>query len=261
MNKIVPIYLCPNLSTPQRVEAARRVTDCFENTLKVKVAMSPKDSQTLFGNDEHAGETSNARVIVSVGGDGSVLRAAQIAIQADLPLLGVNSGRLGFLCALEMNELADLNADMLRTEERTMLSIELDGQTRLALNDVVIARRRLAGTLSAAVTRGNTQLLSFRGDGLIVATPTGSTAYSRSAGGPVLTPDSGCFSLTPICAHTAGTAPIVVPDGDTYLVSVTDTGGDAADVLADGVTLGSLTDTLSIRRHDRSLRLLRRKEA
>ena len=112
----------------------------------------------------------------------------------------------------------------------------------------------------AAVTRGAEQLLKFRGDGMIVATPTGSTAYSRSAGGPVLTPDSGCFSLTPICAHTPGTAPIVVPDGDTYMVSITDTGRDSADVLADGVPLGSLNEPLSIRRHDQNLRLLRRKE-
>ena len=141
-----------------------------------------------------------------------------------------------------------------------MLSIRFNGQTRLALNDVVIARSRLAGTLSASVTRGAEQLLRFRGDGMIVSTPTGSTAYSRSAGGPVLTPDSGCFSLTPICAHTPGTAPIVVPDRDTYLVSITDTGRDSADVLADGIPLGSLNEPLSIRRHGQTLRLLRRKD-
>ena len=184
-------------------------------------------------------------------------------MQAGLPLLGINSGRLGFLCALEVSELSALTAEKLQAmpvEERTMLSIRFTGQTRLALNDVVIARSRLAGTLSAAVTRGGEQLLKFRGDGMIVATPTGSTAYSRSAGGPVLTPDSGCFSLTPICAHTPGTAPIVVPDGDTYMVSITDTGRDSADVLADGVPLGSLNEPLSIRRHDQNLRLLRRKE-
>ena len=258
------IYLCPNLSTPERIEAALRVVGCFENELHAAVRMSAEDSRKLFRDEARSGSPEGADLAVSVGGDGSVLRAAQIAIRADLPLLGINCGRLGYLCGLEMSELSALDAAALKdmpVQERTMLSIELDGQTRLALNDVVIARRRLAGTLSAAVTRGNEPLMRFRGDGLIVATPTGSTAYSRSAGGPVLTPDSGCFSLTPICAHTAGTAPIVVPDRDAYLVSVTDTGGDAADVLADGVTLGSLDEALSIRRHERALRLLRRKES
>ena len=257
------IYLCPNLSTPERVQAALRVVGCFENRLNANVIMSASDSLHLFGNLQHAGATEAASLAVSVGGDGSVLRAAQVAVQADLPLLGINSGRLGYLCALEVSELDMLTADGLRalsTEERTMLSIGLEGETRLALNDVVIARRRLAGTLSAAVTRKNETLLRFRGDGLIVATPTGSTAYNRSAGGPVLTPDTGCFALTPICAHTAGTAPLVVPDSDTYQLSVTDTGGDAADVLADGVSLGSLTGALSVKRHERPLRLLRRKD-
>ncbi|MBO4297372.1 MAG: NAD(+)/NADH kinase [Clostridia bacterium] len=226
--------------------------------------MSEADSLKLFGGRSHAGEAAQADLVVSVGGDGSVLRAAQAAAQADLPLLGINSGRLGYLCALEMNELPGLDETGLNSlwaEPRTMLSIRLNGQTHLALNDVVIARRRLAGTLSASVTRDTETLLDFRGDGLIVATPTGSTAYSRSAGGPVLTPDSGCFSLTPICAHTPGTAPIVVPDRFAYRVSVFDTGEDAADVLADGVTMGSLTEPLMICRHERPLRLLRRKGA
>ncbi len=257
------IYLSPNLSTPERVNAALRVVGCFETRLKQRVYMSAADSERLFGDDSHTGDASAATLAVSVGGDGSVLRAAQTAVRAGLPLLGVNSGRLGYLCALELKELDALNAERLdgfRAEERTLLSIELDGQTHLALNDVVIARRRLAGTLSAAVTRNGEALLRFRGDGLIVATPTGSTAYSRSAGGPVLTPDCGCFALTPICAHTAGTAPTVVPDSDTYVLSVTDTGGDAADVLADGVTLGSLTGALTVRKHPNTLRLLRRKD-
>ena len=257
------IYLCPNLSTPERENAALRVIDCFEKQLSEQVLMSVENSLRLCGSDTHAGDVKESRLVVSVGGDGSVLRAAKTAAAADLPLLGVNSGRLGYLCALEMNELSSLTGEMLhglRTEERTMLSIQIDGQTRLALNDVVIARPRLAGTLSAAIIHGRDTLMHFRGDGLIVATPTGSTAYSRSAGGPVLTPDTGCFALTPICAHTPGTAPMVVPDSGTYQVIVTETGTDTADVLADGVTLGSLNEPLFIRKHERSLRLLRRKD-
>ncbi len=257
------IYLYPNLSKPDRVAAALRVIDHFEKQLNAEVRMSADNSLSLFGNESYAGEAEAAGLIVSVGGDGTVLRASKIAVEAGLPLLGINSGRLGFLCAIEMNEIPELSAESLkamRVEERTMLSIRFNGQTRLALNDVVIARSRLAGTLSASVTRGAEQLLRFRGDGMIVSTPTGSTAYSRSAGGPVLTPDSGCFSLTPICAHTPGTAPIVVPDRDTYLVSITDTGRDSADVLADGIPLGSLNEPLSIRRHGQTLRLLRRKD-
>ena len=258
------IYLSANLSNPERAKAALRVIDCFQANIGARTLMSAAHSRRLFGDLSRAGEAGEADLVVSVGGDGSVLRAAQCAVREGLPLLGVNSGRLGYLCALEMNQLNALTADALaglRVEERAMLSVALDGQTRLALNDVVIARRRLAGTLSAAATRNGRTLLSFRGDGLVVATPTGSTAYSHSAGGPVLTPDCGCIVLTPICAHTPGTAPVVAPDADAYEVRVTDVGDDAADVLADGVTLGSLNGALNVRRHERTLRLLRGKEA
>ena len=255
------IYLCPNLTTPARVDAAKQAVGCLERQGNADVRMSAANSRALFGNDARSGDPAKADLIVSVGGDGSVLRAAQIAVGVDRPLLGVNSGRLGFLCALEISELPALRLSALTSmpyEERTMLSITLDGSTRLALNDVVIARRRLAGTLSATVSNEERTLFSFRGDGLIIATPTGSTAYSRSAGGPVLLPDTGCFSLTPICAHTPGTAPLVVSDSKAYRVEVTDCGGDAADVLADGATIGSVTAPLTIEKHHRALRLLRR---
>ncbi len=254
------VYLCPNLSTEARTSAALETLACFENRLAARVIMSAEDSVRLTGTADRTGAPEDASVLVSVGGDGSVLRAAQLAVRADRPLLGINSGRLGFLCALEMNDLPALTADALHAlpvEERTMLAVALGGQTRLALNDVVIARRRLAGTLSASVCCGGRTLLSFRGDGLIAATPTGSTAYSRSAGGPVLLPDTGCIALTPICAHTPGAAPVVVSDRFEYTLRVTDVGDDAADVLADGVTLGSVTDALTVRRHDLPLRLVR----
>ena len=257
----INIYLCHNSLAPARLEAARHAVECFENRLRARVCMSASDSQALCGSDVYAGLPEQADLVVSVGGDGSVLRAAQVAVACDVPLLGINSGRLGYLCALELRELSALDEHFLsglRRESRTMLSAAFNGSDHIALNDIVIARRRLAGTLSASVLRGTDELMHFRGDGLIVATPTGSTAYSRSAGGPVLLPDSGCFALTPICAHTAGTAPIVVPDSSEYCVRVTESGDDPADVLADGTTLGSLSGTLTIAKHPRALTLLRR---
>ena len=130
-------YLCPNLSTPERVNAALRVIDCFEKQMHCPVMMDEHVSQQLFGNGSRAGDVSQASLIVSVGGDGSVLRAAQVAVRANLPLLGINSGRLGYLCALELNELSSFDSERLHglwAEYRTMLSIELNGKSFLALN-------------------------------------------------------------------------------------------------------------------------------
>ena len=252
------VYLCPNLQNAERTAAARRVIGWLERQ-GVSVLMSAEAGRRLIQSDRCLGEPAQAELIISVGGDGTVLRAAGTAIAAGRPLMGVNSGRLGYLCAVRLEDLELETAalfDRLREEKRSMLSVSLQGRTSLALNDVVIARRRLAGTLSAEVRRGDKTLLRFRGDGLIIATPTGSTAYSRSAGGPVLLNDTGCFTLTPICAHTAGTAPLVVPDTAEYEVRVTDSGDDPADVLADGVTLGSMERALTVRKHGQLLRLL-----
>ncbi len=254
------IYLCPHLATAERTAIAKDAAACLED-MGIRVLMSAEDSIRLYGNAGHAGDLQDAEMVVSVGGDGAVLRAAKKAVSAGLPLMGVNGGRLGFLCALEASELPGLDQARLRampTEQRSILSVAIDGSSYLALNDIVIARRRLAGTLSAAVHRDGRELMRFRGDGLIVATPTGSTAYSRSAGGPVLLPDTGCFTLTPICAHTPGITPLVVPDRGEYQVTVTDTGDDCADVLADGVTIGSARSPLTVRRHRQALTLVRR---
>ena len=252
------VWLCPNLSTPERVEAARQTVVFFEQ-IGIRICMSEEDSEQLMHSSRYAQAGVRPDLLVSVGGDGSVLHAAQYAVEQDLPLLGINSGRLGFLCAYSIEELKGFGSDFLEdvtTEERSLIAVNDHGMTHTALNDVVIARRRLAGTLSASVYRQRKMLMRFRGDGLIVATPTGSTAYSHSAGGPTLLPDCGCFSLTPICAHTAGTSPIVVPDWDEYMITVSDTGTDPADILADGNTIGSLTGSLVITKYSRALKLL-----
>ena len=251
------IYLYPNLSKPDRVAAALRVIDHFEKQLNAEVRMSADNSLSLFGNESYAGEAEAAGLIVSVGGDGTVLRASKIAVEAGLPLLGINSGRLGFLCAIEMNEIPELSAESLkamRVEERTMLSIRFNGQTRLALNDVVIARSRLAGTLSASVTRGAEQLLRFRGDGMIVSTPTGSTAYSMAAGGPIVEPDADCIILTPICAFRLNSRSVVLTSNRQISVRLPEQGDLEVVLSVDGENVPFLNgDELLVRRSEESL--------
>jgi len=257
------IYLCPNCRTKERLEASRGAAEVLNERLHAEILMSARDSTQLYGDHSHAGRPSQASLVVSVGGDGSVLHAAQTAVRSGLPLVGVNSGRLGYLCAFQLSDLETITCETLQSlekQQRTMLMFTLNGKRHIALNDVVLARSRLAGTLSARVTRGREVLLDFRGDGLIISTPTGSTAYNRSAGGPVLAQDTHCLAVTPVCAHTPGTAPIVVPDDEACVVTVTDAGDDRADVLADGVSLGSPDGPLTVSRYEKCLTLLRQRE-
>jgi NAD+ kinase len=179
---------------------------------------------------EYAGRTDgltleelaeNADMLIVLGGDGTLLMAAKAIGARQIPLLAVNLGSLGFLTALTIDELYPELERALRGEHRLghrrMIECELrrGGETvarYLALNDVVIAKSALARMIEIDAWAGDHYVCSYRGDGVILATPTGSTAYSLSAGGPIIFPTVAAFALTPICPHTLTNRPVIVPD-------------------------------------------------
>ena len=159
-----------------------------------------------------------ANVVFSFGGDGTLLRTAHAVSPSDTPLVGINIGRLGFLADVEHDQVARA-IDMLeqgdyRISSRMVLEVEAQkrdlGRT-WALNECVINRSGAAGLLRIAVTVDGEPLNTYWADGLIFSTPTGSTAYSLSAGGPILMPETGVVIITPIAAHTLSVRPIVLP--------------------------------------------------
>lgn len=253
------LFICPNQNTPQQIEAARRVIESLER-LPARCALTRADSRLIFGDDSRAGfPPEESDMIVSIGGDGAVLRAAQTALAADKPLLGVNGGRLGYLCALDLKDVDALTAERLfawPVSPRTLLSFEFGGQARVAVNDVVIAKKSFGSTVELYASIGGASPLRLRGDGVIIATPTGSTAYNLSAGGPILLPDAGCFALTPICAHASRQRARVFGDSSEITLSPARPNLDDAGVYADGLALGALTGPITLRRADRALKLL-----
>ena len=162
-------------------------------------------------------------MLIVLGGDGTLIAAARLIADAhmDVPVFGVNLGSLGFMAELSLDELyGNLEkaiAGRLETEDRMMLSAGvLRDNRRIAqyrvLNDAVINKGALARMMELKVSVNDGHLTTLRADGLIVATPTGSTAYSLSAGGPIIHPTLRCFVLTPICPHTLSNRPIALPD-------------------------------------------------
>jgi NAD+ kinase len=178
-------------------------------------------------------------MIIVLGGDGTLLSAARHVADAhaDVPIFGVNLGSLGFMAEVSLPELYDnlekAIAGKLATEYRMMLtaSVLRDG-TRLAqyrvLNDAVINKGALARMMQLKVSVNGASLTTFRADGLIVSTPTGSTAYSLSAGGPIIYPTIHCFVLTPICPHTLSNRPIALPDNAVVTVCLTSPSEDVS---------------------------------
>ena len=200
--------------------------------------------------------------LLVLGGDGTVLRAAKKASALGIPLVGVNYGNLGFLAEFERGEeekAAELMLSDCAIVRRSMLEVELDGKKSYCLNELSllhpVGKNRPNGVAKISVEIDGSRAGDFVADGLIVATPTGSTAYSLSAGGCVMTPDSQTFMLTPVCAFSLRSRPIVFPDSCTLTLAFT---GDTLMLYGDGDYLGQIdgTHTLTVKKADRAALLL-----
>ncbi|MCC5793304.1 MAG: NAD(+)/NADH kinase [Chromatiales bacterium] len=189
-------------------------------------------------------------LLVTVGGDGSMLYAARRAAGSDTPLLGINRGRLGFLTDISPEQMLDSLDSVLAgdyvTEHRMMLEARLEGgheqRSGLAFNDIVIKRHDETGRMFDCQTWvDGTYVNTHAGDGLVIASPTGSTAYALSCGGPIVEPGLQAIVLTPICPHTLSDRPLVIAAHRQIEVRLPAGYPDAAAVSCDGNILGRLT--------------------
>lgn len=251
-----------NSSKPEGLDTARRVLSVLKSK-GVSYSVDENLSDT-FGEREHMDRISfsDCEMLIVLGGDGTILRALDYAIPGDLPILGVNIGRLGFLCEVERD---DVERDLCRVldggyavDERMTMCIEgFDEQRFFALNEVVIDRSTPeVRILSLEYAANGTTVNHISGDGLIVATATGSTAYSLSAGGPILAPGLDCFVLTPICPHMLNVRPVVLSASDRITVRLTDDRNGARAVL-DSRKLVPIQGEIVIRRSERNARFIR----
>ena len=173
---------------------------------------------------------AECELLVVMGGDGTILRVVQKLGDKLPPVFGINIGSLGFLTCLGAGEIKraveSIRDRTYNLSPRALLKAELQSpssptRTLYALNDVVVSRGERSQLVQLHVSLGDIPLTDYNADGLIVATPTGSTAYSLSAGGPILMPDSGCFVVTPICPHVLTNRSVVLSDGAKIKIEVT----------------------------------------
>ena len=153
----------------------------------------------------------NIDLAIAIGGDGSFLKIARFYSRYEIPVLGINMGRLGYLAQVKPDEISEvvdkIKNHQFEIEQRLMLK----AINKTALNDIVVKGETCTRTATLDLYINDKLLCSYVSDGLIVSTPTGSTAYSLSAGGPIVSPDLECFLIIPICPHTLNTRPIVIP--------------------------------------------------
>ncbi len=204
-----------------------------------------------------------ADLMIAVGGDGTMLYAAGVATGHDVPLLGVNRGRLGFLTDISPDEMlsgiGQILAGNYMQETRLLLTASIhyangDHHSANALNDIVVQRRDTGRMLDVRTAIDGRFVNTHSGDGLIISTPTGSTAYALSCGGPIIDPAMDAVVVVPICPHTLSDRPIVVPAEQEIEVRLLARTGTQAEVMLDGHSLGGLTpdDRLRVSQaHDR----------
>ena len=244
MNKIAIFY------NPRKVEAASKAAILAEafKTHKLEVVIT----ETKRSSADWGVVDSSFDFVIALGGDGTFLLAGKQVLNSDLPLLGVNFGHLGFLSEygdIEMKELAEeIIAGNFQIEERTVLQAEVpeQGIKVSALNDIAVNRSLSSNLLHTDLFVDGDLLHSFRSDGIIVSTPTGSTAYALSAGGAVMDPNIHAFQIVPIAAHSLNSRPHVISDNQEIILESKDTNAPFV-MQADGQELITLNPGTKIK--------------
>ena len=225
--------------------------------------------QALPAAREITAQLQDCDAVVTIGGDGTIMHVAKAAAAADCPVLGINAGHLGFLAGLEKNELDALPALLTgayAVEQRALLEVTVTraGETvgrYVAMNEAVVSRGTRSQLVALWVTDRGSEVLSCRADGVIAATPTGSTAYSLSAGGPVVDPAVDCLLVTPVCPHTVTARAYVLPPQAELTIRAAASDGGQAFLTVDGEENAAFDadDTVTVRRAPMAARLIRLK--
>jgi len=184
------------------------------------------DSAEIFRGLEPV--DSSCKCCIVLGGDGTLIRTSRILCERQIPVMGINLGMLGFLSVVEKNDIEKAIDQLLKgdylVEDRMMLRADMPGQNAykgiIALNDIVVTRSGRSRLISVVVKVNGVQAASFLGDGVIISTPTGSTGYNLSAGGPIVKPPAKLMIITPICPHSFNSRSILIDDNDKISLSI-----------------------------------------
>lgn len=226
---IKKIAIIANCNIPEKLSAAVAVAKKIESRTEEIYILAAYRERIMRSHNHIQKFTyltpdeiyTRADLVIVIGGDGAMLEAARRATPTGIAILGINMGRVGYMTELEMTEI-DLLDKIFDGEyyfdERAMLKVEIrssKGQSRFsayALNEAVVAKGSTARIIDLELSDNGRLVSEYRADGLVISTPTGSTAYSLSAGGPIIDPKLSCFCVTPICPHSLVARPLIFPD-------------------------------------------------
>ena len=263
MNKILVV---PNLNADRGFKVGELVVNKLVALGMTPCVLSEGDIPEIAGATYFKEIPEDTELIVAVGGDGTVIDAAQIAIELDIPLLGVNAGKVGYLATVDpenLDLLSGLCSGEYKCQEKMLLCVKKHTSygddehfERLALNDVVISHDNYFGISDFRVENGHGDHVEYRADGVIVSTPAGSTAYSLSAGGPVISHSLDCIMLTPVCPHSFFNRAIVY--GADEMIKISNGAERALNVSIDGRLVSKLLlgESCTVKRSEKRLKMI-----
>ncbi|HTA38674.1 MAG TPA: NAD(+)/NADH kinase, partial [Candidatus Acidoferrales bacterium] len=262
MNTEQTVGLYVDLAREHARTVAARVAGIFRDA-GFGIALRP-DQRDALGIATDGSPLESAALLIAIGGDGTLLRASRIAIHSDVPLLGINTGRLGFLTELDqdderVNDLPKLlQSGSIMIEPRVALEAEYEGRTFVALNDVVVRKGEVSRIVPFGIRFDEQEAARIPADGICIATPTGSTAYFLSAGGSIISPGVKAFGVVPLLPHTLFSRPLIVPV-ETRIEITCDLEIARAHLECDGDVLAEVApgSTVHIRCHPKSVRFAR----
>ncbi len=261
-----------NKSKEKAVNAALDAVSFFVNN-GVKCIVEPKIFALLdneyksFVMEKQLNQFPDAAdCVLSFGGDGTLLTVARALLFAEIPIMGFNVGKLGFLAEFDIQflhkSLKELITGNYRIVDRTVLEMNLSNNRIFALNDFVIEKKNTSKMIVVRTYSDEHFVADYRADGLIITTPTGSTAYSLSCSGPIIAPSARVICLTPISPHTLTIRPLVIPDSNEISFQLLES-GDGAILVADGFTIANInSDTkISVKVSDLKVKLIKPKQS
>ncbi|WP_396199402.1 NAD kinase [Flavobacterium sp.] len=210
--------------------------------------------------DSHECLKDNFDYLISIGGDGTILRAATFVRNYNLPIIGINAGRLGFLATIQEENIEKLLTRVVANDfsisKRTLVSLHTHPENidlediNFALNEITVSRKDTTSMITIETYINNEYLNSYWADGLIISTPTGSTGYSLSCGGPVIMPTSNCFVITPIAPHNLTARPLIIPDDSELTLKIKGREEQYLVSLDSRITSVSNETTLTVKKSD-----------
>lgn len=241
------VFIIANLTRETVIPCTKELID-FLAPYKIKIYIDEQAKNIIGGNYAEFVKRENVindvDIVFVVGGDGTILRAVKKIIQYDKPILGINAGRLGFLSNIEGEDICTIKklfTEGCRVEKRNVFDVKIKDKTVYAVNDVYVTKTEPGKISELFVECDEREVCRYRADGILVATPNGSTAYSMSAGGPILDTNLNAIIMTPVCPHSLISCSIVFSPEKVISIGSSFNGGEKElDIVVDGEIVGKL---------------------